>query len=222
MRRRAGVSTPGHGQGEGPDGYKSSRSVDAVDVGRGRSERSERSPAHCWQPPGKTPATHSRGAGRPDLHTADRSGKVSGAGRLVLHTAGLSWQVPGAGRPVLHTGGMITRVPGAQRPDLHTAGRRWQVPGAERPVLHTEGRNGQLPGAERGFLHTKGRSGQAPGAGRPVLHTGSLQKSRQGASRPAPGASASFSEKNEQRRCPRNEVKRQCPPGDRCGAARGT
>ena len=86
MRRRAGVSTPGHGQGEGPDGYKFPHSGDAVDVGRGRSERSERSPARCWQPPGKTPATHSPGAGRPDLHTAGRSGKVSGAGMAILHT----------------------------------------------------------------------------------------------------------------------------------------
>ena len=33
-----GVSTPGHGQGEGPDGYKFPRSGDAGDVGRGRSE----------------------------------------------------------------------------------------------------------------------------------------------------------------------------------------
>ena len=61
MRQRAGVSTPGHGQGEGPDGYKSSRSGDAVDVGRGRSERSERSPARCWQPAGRTSETRSRG-----------------------------------------------------------------------------------------------------------------------------------------------------------------
>ncbi len=60
MRRRAGVSTPGHGQGEGPDGYKSPLRVDAVDVGRGRSERSERSPARCWQTAGKTPVTRSR------------------------------------------------------------------------------------------------------------------------------------------------------------------
>ena len=49
MRQRAGVSTHGHGQGEGPDGYKFPRSGDAVDVGRGRSERSERSPARWWQ-----------------------------------------------------------------------------------------------------------------------------------------------------------------------------
>ncbi len=33
-----GVSTPGQGQGEGPDGYKFPRSGDAGDVGRGRSE----------------------------------------------------------------------------------------------------------------------------------------------------------------------------------------
>ena len=39
-----GVSTPGHGQGEGPVGSKLSRSDDADDDGRGRSERSERSP----------------------------------------------------------------------------------------------------------------------------------------------------------------------------------
>ena len=64
MRQRAGVSTPGHGQGEGPDGYKFARSADAVDVGRGRSERSEWSPARCWQPAGKTSVTRSRGQGR--------------------------------------------------------------------------------------------------------------------------------------------------------------
>ena len=39
-----GVSTPGHGQGEGPVGSKLSRSDDAYDDGRGRSERSKRSP----------------------------------------------------------------------------------------------------------------------------------------------------------------------------------
>ena len=39
-----GVSTPGHGQGEGPVGSKLSRRDDADDDGRGRSERSERSP----------------------------------------------------------------------------------------------------------------------------------------------------------------------------------
>ena len=61
MRRRAGVSTPGHGQGEGPDGYKFAHSGDAVDVGRGRSERSERSPARCWQTAGKTSITRPRG-----------------------------------------------------------------------------------------------------------------------------------------------------------------
>ena len=65
MRQRAGVSTPGHGQGEGPDGYKFPRSGDAVDVGRGRSERSERSPARCWQTAGKTSVTRSRGQERP-------------------------------------------------------------------------------------------------------------------------------------------------------------
>ena len=37
------LSTPGQGQGEGPDGCKLSQSDDAADVGRGRSERSERS-----------------------------------------------------------------------------------------------------------------------------------------------------------------------------------
>ncbi len=61
MRQRAGVSTPGHGQGEGPGGYKFPRSGEAVDVGRGRSERSERSPARYWQPAGKTSVTRSRG-----------------------------------------------------------------------------------------------------------------------------------------------------------------
>ena len=61
MRRRAGVSTPGHGQGEGPDGYKFPHSGDAVDVGRGRSERSERSPARCWQTAGQTSIARSRG-----------------------------------------------------------------------------------------------------------------------------------------------------------------
>ena len=65
MRRRAGVSTPGHGQGEGPDGYKFPHSGDAVDVGRGRSERSEWSPARCWQSVGKTSVTRSRGQRRP-------------------------------------------------------------------------------------------------------------------------------------------------------------
>ena len=54
---RAGVSTPGHGQGEGPDGYKSSLCGDAVDAGRGRSERRERSPACCWHPAGETSVT---------------------------------------------------------------------------------------------------------------------------------------------------------------------
>ncbi len=39
-----GVSTPGHGQGEGPVDSKLSRSDDADGDGRGRSERSERSP----------------------------------------------------------------------------------------------------------------------------------------------------------------------------------
>ena len=43
-----GVSTPGHGQGEGPFGSKLSRSDDADDDGRGRSERSERSPSGAW------------------------------------------------------------------------------------------------------------------------------------------------------------------------------
>ncbi len=65
MRRRAGVSTPGHGQGEGPDGYKFPHSGDAVDVGRGRSERSERSPARCWQTADKTSVIRSRGQEKP-------------------------------------------------------------------------------------------------------------------------------------------------------------
>ena len=39
-----GVSTLGHGQGEGPVDSKLSRSDDADGDGRGRSERSERSP----------------------------------------------------------------------------------------------------------------------------------------------------------------------------------
>ena len=39
-----GVSTRGHGQREGPVGSKLSRSYDADDNGRVRSERSERSP----------------------------------------------------------------------------------------------------------------------------------------------------------------------------------
>ena len=44
-----GVSTPGHGQGEGPDGDK--WSIDhAGYVGRGRSERSERSPLQSLLP----------------------------------------------------------------------------------------------------------------------------------------------------------------------------
>ncbi len=46
-----GVSTPGHGQGEGPVGSKLSRSDDADDDGRGRSERSERSPLRGKLPP---------------------------------------------------------------------------------------------------------------------------------------------------------------------------
>ena len=41
----ADVSTPGHGQGEGPVDSKLSRSDDADGNGRGRSERSERSSA---------------------------------------------------------------------------------------------------------------------------------------------------------------------------------
>ena len=46
-----GVSTPGHGQGEGPIGSKLSRSDDEDDDGRGRSERSERSPLRGNLPP---------------------------------------------------------------------------------------------------------------------------------------------------------------------------
>ena len=46
-----GVSTPGHGQGEGPVGSKLSRSDDTDDDGRGRSERSERSPLRGKLPP---------------------------------------------------------------------------------------------------------------------------------------------------------------------------
>jgi hypothetical protein len=40
-----------HGQGEGPVGSKLSRSDDADDDGRGRSERSERSPIRGKLPP---------------------------------------------------------------------------------------------------------------------------------------------------------------------------
>ena len=80
MRRRAGVSTPGHGQGEGPDGYKFARSADAVDVGRGRSERSERSPARCWQPAGKTSVTRSRGQERPFCTRQAVTGRSRGQG----------------------------------------------------------------------------------------------------------------------------------------------
>jgi len=49
-----GVSTPGHGQGAGPVDSKLSRSDDADGNGRGRSERSERSPLR-----GKLPALRS-------------------------------------------------------------------------------------------------------------------------------------------------------------------
>jgi len=45
-----GLSTPGQGQGEGPIGSKLSRSDDADDNGRGRSERSERSPSGVSTP----------------------------------------------------------------------------------------------------------------------------------------------------------------------------
>ena len=47
LQALAGVPTPGHGQGEGPGGSKLSRSDGADDAGRGRSERSERSPARA-------------------------------------------------------------------------------------------------------------------------------------------------------------------------------
>ena len=39
-----GVSTPGHGEGEGPVGYKFSRSEDAGDDGRGRNAGRRRRP----------------------------------------------------------------------------------------------------------------------------------------------------------------------------------
>ena len=54
-----GVSTPGHGQGEGPDGSKLSRSDGADDDGRGRSERSERSSSAAWGRP-ETPKLNDR------------------------------------------------------------------------------------------------------------------------------------------------------------------
>ena len=44
-----GVSTPGLGQGEGPDGYKFPLCGDAGDVGRGRSEAE--SPGHPFPLP---------------------------------------------------------------------------------------------------------------------------------------------------------------------------
>ena len=78
MRRRAGVSTPGHGQGEGPGGYKFPRSGDAVDVGRGRSERSERSPARYWQPAGRTSVTQSRGQEGPICTREAAAGRSRG------------------------------------------------------------------------------------------------------------------------------------------------
>ena len=44
------LSTHGQGQGEGPDDSKSERSEDDAGVGRGRSERSERS-SSCGRTP---------------------------------------------------------------------------------------------------------------------------------------------------------------------------
>jgi hypothetical protein len=46
-----GVSTPGHGQGEGPARYEFRGQRDEVDCGRGRSERSERSPPQSLPSP---------------------------------------------------------------------------------------------------------------------------------------------------------------------------
>ncbi|MBQ3711727.1 MAG: tetratricopeptide repeat protein [Fretibacterium sp.] len=53
------VSTPGHGQGEGPGGSKLSQSDGADDAGRGRSERSERSSSAAWGRP-ETPKLNDR------------------------------------------------------------------------------------------------------------------------------------------------------------------
>ncbi len=58
-----GVSTPGHGQGEGPVDSKLSRSDDADDDGRGRSERSERSPLRGKLLPLRSFAPHKKRGG---------------------------------------------------------------------------------------------------------------------------------------------------------------
>ena len=105
MLRRAGVSTPGHGQGEGPGGYKFPRSGDAVDVGRGRSERSERSPARCWQPAGKTSVTRSRGQEGPFCTRKATAGMSRGQEGLFCIWVGGGGPEPCAERAVLHTGG---------------------------------------------------------------------------------------------------------------------
>ena len=76
-----GVSTPGHGQGEGPVGSKLSRSDDADDDGRGRSERSERSPLRGKLPPLRSLAHKKRG--RPflvDPFYSNDAGSYSAAG----------------------------------------------------------------------------------------------------------------------------------------------
>ena len=68
--------------GGGPGGYKFPRSGDAVDVGRGRSERSERSPARCWQTAGKTSVTRSRGQEKPFCTRETAASRSRGQGGL--------------------------------------------------------------------------------------------------------------------------------------------
>ncbi len=65
QRTEESVSTPGHGQGVGPVGSKLSRSDDADDDGRGRSEASrrlaERSLSEVRLPDGSKPDDKKRG-----------------------------------------------------------------------------------------------------------------------------------------------------------------
>ena len=59
-RPQEDLSTPGQGQGEGPDDSMSERSEDVAGVGRGRSERSERSSSCGWTPRRLRPALRLR------------------------------------------------------------------------------------------------------------------------------------------------------------------
>ena len=113
MRQRAGVSTPRHGQGEGPGGYKFPRSGDAVDAGRGRSERSEWSPARCWQTAGKTSVTRSRGQEKLFCTRKATAGMSRGQEGLFCTREAVAYTSRGAERAVLHTGGRGELVPGA-------------------------------------------------------------------------------------------------------------